>query len=111
MKLKNRIAVIAGGSSGIGLATTQEFKVQGAGGNYLERNVEAVVKAGKEIGGDTVGLTADVSRVADLDRAFQLTGGVPLLWPPVSVSPRKAFECSSLAVANPSLTVKFTYTV
>jgi NADP-dependent 3-hydroxy acid dehydrogenase YdfG len=72
VKLKNRIAVIAGGSSGIGLATTaQEFKVQGSGGNYLERNVEAVAKAAKEIGGDTVGVTADVSRVADLDRAFQ----------------------------------------
>jgi hypothetical protein len=49
-------------------------------GNYLERNVEAVAKAAKEIGGDTVGVTADVSRVTDLDRAFQQPGGVLLLW-------------------------------
>src|SRR5271166_4923305 len=32
----------------------------------------------------------------------------PTALPPLSVSPRKALECSSLAVANPSSTVKFT---
>jgi NAD(P)-dependent dehydrogenase (short-subunit alcohol dehydrogenase family) len=81
MKLKNRIAAITGGSSGICVATTAQ-RIQSAGnvGNYLERNVEAVAKAGKEIGGDTVGVTADVSRVTDLDRAFQQPGGVLLLW-------------------------------
>ena len=30
-----------------------------------------VAKAAKEIGGDTFGVTTVVSRVADLDRAFQ----------------------------------------
>jgi NAD(P)-dependent dehydrogenase (short-subunit alcohol dehydrogenase family) len=53
------------------LATAQEFKVQGARVIIIGRNAEAVAKAAKEIGGDTLGVTADVSRVADLDRAFQ----------------------------------------
>ena len=89
--------------------TAQEFKVQGSGGNYLERNVEAVAKAAKEIGGDTVGVTADVSRVADLDRAFQLTGGRPIaLAAAKRFPPRKALKCQSLAVANLTSTVKFT---
>ncbi len=71
MKLQNKIAVITGGNSGIGLATAQEFKAQGARVIIIGRNAEAIAKAAKEIGGDTLGVTADVSRVADLDRAFQ----------------------------------------
>jgi NAD(P)-dependent dehydrogenase (short-subunit alcohol dehydrogenase family) len=45
--------------------------VQGARVIIIGRNAEAVAKAAKEIGGDTLGVTAGVSRVADLDRAFQ----------------------------------------
>jgi len=71
MKLQNKVAVITGGNSGIGLATAQEFKAQGARVIIIGRNTEAVAKAAKEIGGDTLGVTADVSCVADLDRAFQ----------------------------------------
>ena len=36
----------------------------------IGRKADAVAKAAAEIGGDTLGVTADVSRVADLDRAF-----------------------------------------
>jgi NAD(P)-dependent dehydrogenase (short-subunit alcohol dehydrogenase family) len=71
MKLKNKIAVITGGNSGIGLATAQEFKAQGARVIIIGRNSAAVAKAAQEIGGDTVGITADVSRLADIDRAFE----------------------------------------
>jgi NAD(P)-dependent dehydrogenase (short-subunit alcohol dehydrogenase family) len=71
MKLQNKIAVITGGNSGIGLATAHEMKAEGARVIIIGRNAEAVAKAAKEIGDGTVGLTADVARVADLDRAFQ----------------------------------------
>lgn len=71
MKLQNKIAVITGGNSGIGFATAQEFKAQGARVIIIGRNADAVSKAAREIGGDTLGITADVSRVADLDRAFE----------------------------------------
>ncbi len=71
MKLQNKIAVITGGNSGIGFATAQEFKAEGARVVIIGRNTEAVNKAAKEIGGDTLGVTADVSRVAEIDRAFQ----------------------------------------
>ncbi len=71
MKLKNKIAVITGGNSGIGFATAQEFKAEGARVIIIGRSADAVTKAAKEIGGDTLGVTADVSRVADIDRAFQ----------------------------------------
>lgn len=71
MKLKNKIAVITGGNSGIGLAAAHEFKAQGARVVIIGRNAEAVAKAAREIGGDTLGLTADVSNTADLEKAFQ----------------------------------------
>jgi len=71
MRLQNKIAVITGGNSGIGLATAKEFKAQGARVIILGRNPEAVENAAKEIGGDTLGITADVSSVEDIDGAFQ----------------------------------------
>lgn len=70
MKLTNKIAVITGGNSGIGLATAHEFKQQGARVVIIGRNSDAVSKAVAELGDDTIGVTADVSSVADLDRAF-----------------------------------------
>ena len=70
MKLQNKIAVITGGNSGIGLATAHEFKAQGARVIIIGRKPDAVAAAAKEIGGDTLGLVADVSKVAELDAAF-----------------------------------------
>jgi NAD(P)-dependent dehydrogenase (short-subunit alcohol dehydrogenase family) len=70
MKLQNKIAVITGGNSGIGLATAHEFKAQGARVIIIGRKPGAVAAAAKEVGGDTIGLVADVSLVADIERAF-----------------------------------------
>lgn len=52
MKLTNKIAVITAGNSGVGFATAQEFKAQGARVILIGRNAEAVSKAAQEIGGD-----------------------------------------------------------
>ena len=71
MKLHNKVAVITGGNSGIGLATAHEFKSQGARVVIIGRNADAVAAAAREVGGDTLGLVADVSRLADLEAAFQ----------------------------------------
>jgi NADP-dependent 3-hydroxy acid dehydrogenase YdfG len=60
MKLQNKIAVITGGSSGIGLATAKELNQNGARVVIVGRNAEAVNKAASELGGDTLGVTADV---------------------------------------------------
>jgi NAD(P)-dependent dehydrogenase (short-subunit alcohol dehydrogenase family) len=70
MNLKNKIAVITGGNSGIGLATAHEFKKQGARVIIIGRKPDAVAAAAKEVGGDTIGLVADVSSVADIEKAF-----------------------------------------
>jgi len=71
VKLQNKVAVITGGNSGIGLATAHELKQQGAQVIIIGRKPDAVASAAKEIGGDTRGLVADVSRIADIERVFQ----------------------------------------
>ena len=45
MKLHNKVAVITGGNSGIGLATAHEFKSQGARVIIIGRNADAVAAA------------------------------------------------------------------
>lgn len=70
MKFEGKIVVITGGNSGIGFATAQEFKRLGARVIIIGRNPDAVTKAAAELGDDTLAITADVSSVADLDRAF-----------------------------------------
>lgn len=71
MKLQNKIAVITGGNSGIGLAAAHELTQQGTRVIIIGRNTDAVAKAAKDVGGNTLGLVADVSKIADLDRVFQ----------------------------------------
>ena len=71
MSLQNKVAVITGGNSGIGFATAQELHQRGARVIIVGRNASAVAAAAASVGGDTLGLVADVSRVSDLDRVFQ----------------------------------------
>lgn len=73
MRLKNKIAVITGGSSGIGLATAKEFKAEGASVVICGRNQEALGDAQKELGDNVLSMQADITRLSDLDRLFEAT--------------------------------------
>ncbi len=68
-KLKGKVAVITGGSSGIGLATAQEFIEQGAQVIITGRNQERLDAAIAQLGSENaVAISSDVSNIADLDR-------------------------------------------
>ncbi len=73
MKLKGKVAVITGGNSGIGLATAQEFKGQGAEVVIFGRTRKTLQDAVDTIGNGTLAVQGDVTRVADLDRLYQQT--------------------------------------
>lgn len=68
--LEGKTAVITGGNSGIGLATAIELRRLGASVVIVGRNTDSVAESVERIGGNSLGVIADVSRVADLDRAF-----------------------------------------
>ncbi len=69
-KLRGKVAVVTGGSSGIGLATAKRFVAEGAQVFITGRRRSELAAAVKEIGGDVTGVEGDVSKLADLDRAY-----------------------------------------
>jgi len=69
-KLDGRVALVTGGSSGIGFATAQEFVGEGAHVFLTGRRENELAAAVKEIGRNVTGIRADVSNSQDLDRLF-----------------------------------------
>jgi len=70
-KLKGKVAVVTGGSSGIGLAAAKEFANEGARVFITGRRQAELDKAVQQIGPNAVGVQGDVSNLKDLDRLFQ----------------------------------------
>jgi NAD(P)-dependent dehydrogenase (short-subunit alcohol dehydrogenase family) len=70
-KLEGKVAVITGGSSGIGLATAQRFVEEGAYVFITGRRQTEVDKAINEIGKNVTGVQGDVSNPEDLDRLYE----------------------------------------
>ncbi len=71
MKLAGKVALITGGSSGIGLATAQRFVSEGAYVFITGRRQSELNAAVDLIGGNVTGVQNDVSLPADLDRLYE----------------------------------------
>lgn len=69
-KFENKVVVVTGGTSGIGLATAKAFAAEGASVFITGRRKEALDAALKEIGGRVTGVQGDMSSLADLDRLY-----------------------------------------
>ncbi|MDB5135248.1 MAG: 3-oxoacyl-[acyl-carrier protein] reductase, partial [Mucilaginibacter sp.] len=72
-KLKNKIAVITGGNSGIGFGIAREFKNEGAKGVIVGRNQETLDSSVAQLGDNFIAINADVTNLADLERVFKET--------------------------------------
>jgi NAD(P)-dependent dehydrogenase (short-subunit alcohol dehydrogenase family) len=70
--LEGKVAVITGGSSGIGLATAKLFQQAGAKVAISGRNQQSLDQAVRELGPGTVAVRSDVSKLTDLDRLFKV---------------------------------------
>ena len=69
-KLAGKIAVITGGSSGIGLATAKRFVEEGAHVVITGRREKDLNEAAAFIGRNVTTVAGDVSRLEDLDRLY-----------------------------------------
>jgi NAD(P)-dependent dehydrogenase (short-subunit alcohol dehydrogenase family) len=69
-RLEGKIALITGGTSGIGLATAKQFANEGAYVFITGRRSPELAAAVKEIGRDMTGVQGDVTNLGDLDRLF-----------------------------------------
>jgi NAD(P)-dependent dehydrogenase (short-subunit alcohol dehydrogenase family) len=69
-KLEGKIALITGGTSGIGIATAKRFVAEGASVFITGRRRTELDAAVEAIGKNVTGVQSDVSKLADLDCLF-----------------------------------------
>jgi NAD(P)-dependent dehydrogenase (short-subunit alcohol dehydrogenase family) len=69
-KLTGKIALVTGGTAGIGLATAQRFVAEGAFVFITGRRQAELDAAVQTLGDQVFGIQGDVSNLADLDRAI-----------------------------------------
>lgn len=67
---ENKVVIVTGGTSGIGLATAKAFVAEGASVFITGRRKDVLDAAVKEIGGRVTGVQADMSKLADIDRLY-----------------------------------------
>ncbi|OKH76699.1 oxidoreductase [Mycobacterium sp. SWH-M1] len=70
MRLANKVALVTGGSTGLGLAIAQRFGAEGAHVFITGRRKEALEAAKASIEGHVTAVTADATVSADLDRVI-----------------------------------------
>jgi len=75
-KLQGKVAVITGGSTGIGLAAAKLFVREGAYVFIMGRRQKELDEAVRAIGSNVSGVQGDVAELADLDRLYDTVGGV-----------------------------------
>jgi NAD(P)-dependent dehydrogenase (short-subunit alcohol dehydrogenase family) len=72
-KLKNKVVVITGGNSGIGLAIAHLCQQEGASVTIFGRNKDTLDSALSELNNNTLALQGDVQNIADIENLFLKT--------------------------------------
>src|SRR6202522_3758906 len=70
-KLQGKLAVITGGTTGIGLATAKLFVNEGAYVFITGRRQKELDEAVRAIGSNVTGVQGDISKLTDLDRLYE----------------------------------------
>ncbi|MFC0775431.1 SDR family oxidoreductase [Terrimonas alba] len=95
-RLQNKVAVITGGNSGIGLATARTFIEEGAKVVIFGRDKKTLDEAAAALGENAIAIQGDVTNHTDLDRLFTSTstafGKVDILFANAGVALFAPFE-------------------
>jgi NAD(P)-dependent dehydrogenase (short-subunit alcohol dehydrogenase family) len=70
-KLQGKVALVTGGTTGIGFATAKRFVDEGAYVFITGRRQKELDEAVKAIGSEVAGVRGDVSKLQDLDRLYE----------------------------------------
>ena len=70
-KLEGKVALVTGGSSGLGLATAQLFASEGAKVFITGRRRDELDSAAEQIAHGAVGIQGDISNMSDLDHLYE----------------------------------------
>ncbi|KAK45244.1 SDR family oxidoreductase [Caballeronia sp. LZ029] len=69
-RFENKVVVVTGGTSGIGFATAKRFAAEGASVFITGRRQKELDAAVEAMNGRVVGIRADMSKLADIDRLY-----------------------------------------
>lgn len=70
-RFENKVAVVTGGNSGIGLATAKRLHEEGARVAIVGRNAQTLEEATRTIGDGVLAVQADVAKLSEIDRLYQ----------------------------------------
>lgn len=109
--LKNKVIIITGASSGIGLACARLFSAQGAKLALAARSIDKLQALKQELSGEVLAIQTDVSREEDCRKLIVLTleayGGIDILINNAGLSMRALFKDLDLKVLHKLMDVNF----
>ena len=107
----NKIVVITGGNSGIGLAAAREFQRKGALVVVTGRDETTLAAAARDLGKDAITMKADVTKMVELDQLFttvrQKHGHIDILFVNAGVAKLAPVESTSEEVFDEILDTNF----